>query len=59
MLSSNLEWCWEILGVTLIYFLSAQTSHLHMGGEARGSSFSPNQLSLRCGWLEAVVCFSY
>lgn len=45
MLSSNLEWCWEILGVTLIYFLSAQASHLHMGGEARGSSFGPNQLS--------------
>jgi len=44
MLSSHLEWCCEILGVTLIHFLSAQTDHLHVGGEGRGSS-SPNQLS--------------
>lgn len=30
-----------------------------MGGEARGSTCSPNQLSSRRGWLEADVYFSF
>lgn len=45
MFSADLGWCWETLGVTLINFLSAWDSHLHVGGEARASGFSPNQLS--------------
>lgn len=49
----------ETLGVSLICFSRVQPSHLHMGGGARGSSCSPNQLSLRCGWREADVCFSF
>lgn len=49
-LSSDQERCWEILGVSLICFPRVQPSHLHMGGEARGSTCSLNQLSLRCDW---------
>lgn len=45
--------------VCLMCLPRAQPSHLHMSGEARVSSCSPNQLSLRCGWLQADVCFSF
>jgi len=55
MLSADLGWCWEIVGVTLI--LSAWDSDLHVGG-GKSFWFQPKPSVLRYGgWRLSFTLF--
>lgn len=57
MLSADLGWCWEIVGVTLINFLSAWDSDLHVGG-GKSFWFQPKPSVLRYGgWRLSFTLF--